>query len=56
MPDTQTKSTTKPLSADDLSAVIAIDKATSCTLRRGYFEKRLKAARLDQVRRLTRSG
>lgn len=32
------------LSADDLEAVIAIDKANSGTSRRGYFKKRLEAA------------
>lgn len=44
MSDTKTKTTAKPLSAQDLDAVIAIDKAASGTSRRGYFEKRLKAA------------
>ncbi|MDF1717747.1 MAG: GNAT family N-acetyltransferase [Antarcticimicrobium sp.] len=34
----------KPLTPDDLEAVIAIDTATSGTSRRGYFEKRLTAA------------
>jgi ribosomal protein S18 acetylase RimI-like enzyme len=34
----------KPLSAADLEAVIAIDKATTGLSRRGYFEKRLDAA------------
>lgn len=34
----------KPLTSGDLNAVIAIDKATSGTSRRGYFEKRLAAA------------
>ena len=33
-----------PLGADDLEAVIAIDKALSGTSRRGFFEKRLAAA------------
>jgi len=36
-----------PLDADDLEAVIAIDKALSGTSRRGFFEKRLAAA-LDE--------
>lgn len=36
--------TIKPLTSDDLEAVIAIDTATSGTSRRGYFEKRLEAA------------
>ena len=44
MPDTQTKTTVRPLAAQDLDAVIAIDKAASGASRRGYFEKRLKAA------------
>ena len=34
----------KPLRAEDLKAVIAIDTETSGISRRGYFEKRLKAA------------
>ena len=34
----------KPLTPEDLEAVIAIDSATSGTSRRGYFEKRLTAA------------
>jgi len=34
----------RPLSADDLEAVIAIDMATTDISRRGYFEKRLSAA------------
>ncbi|MCP5036183.1 MAG: GNAT family N-acetyltransferase [Rhodobacteraceae bacterium] len=34
----------RPLTAENLEAVIAIDKATSGTSRRGYFEKRLAAA------------
>jgi len=34
----------KPLSAADLEAVIAIDKANGGVSRRGYFEKRLSAA------------
>ena len=33
-----------PLSADDLDAVVAIDKALSGVSRRGFFEKRLAAA------------
>ena len=44
MPDTHTKSAAKPLCANDLNAVIAIDQAASGISRRGYFEKRLKAA------------
>lgn len=36
-----------PLTADDLDAVVAIDKALSGTSRRGFFEKRLAAA-LDE--------
>lgn len=36
--------TIRPLSPDDLEAVIAIDTATGGTSRRGYFEKRLVAA------------
>lgn len=44
MPDTETKFAARPLSAADLDAVIAIDKAASGTSRRGYFEKRLTAA------------
>ncbi len=36
-----------PLGADDLEAVIAIDKTLSGTSRRGFFEKRLAAA-LDE--------
>lgn len=35
---------TRPLCADDLEAVIAIDKAGTGTSRRGYFNKRLEAA------------
>jgi GNAT superfamily N-acetyltransferase len=34
----------KPLSADDLEAVIAIDKQITGAVRKGFFEKRLKAA------------
>ncbi len=37
----------RPLRADDLEAVIAIDTALSGTSRRGFFEKRLSAA-LDE--------
>ena len=33
-----------PLSADDLDAVVAIDKVLSGRSRRGFFEKRLAAA------------
>lgn len=33
-----------PLNANDLDAVVAIDKALSGTSRRGFFEKRLAAA------------
>ena len=33
-----------PLSADDLEAVVAIDRALSGTSRHGFFEKRLAAA------------
>ena len=44
MSDTKTKTIAKPLSANDLDAVIEIDKAASGASRRGYFEKRLKAA------------
>lgn len=36
--------TVKPLTPDDLEAVIAIDMAGTGTKRRGYFEKRLQAA------------
>jgi len=36
--------TIKPLSADDLEAVIAIDKSIAGKSRRGFFEKRLAAA------------
>ena len=36
-----------PLGADDLEAVIAIDRVLSGTSRRGFFEKRLAAA-LDE--------
>ena len=43
MPATTT-ATIKPLSPDDLDAVIAIDKAITGRLRKGFFEKRLKAA------------
>lgn len=43
MPDTVTKSATRPLAAKDLEAVIKIDKAASGISRRGYFEKRLTA-------------
>ena len=42
--DTAGKSTTSPLSADDLDAVVAIDKVLSGRSRRGFFEKRLAAA------------
>ena len=34
----------RPLTAEDLEAVIALDKAATGTSRRGYFEKRLAAA------------
>lgn len=44
MPDTQSTTTTRPLSAKDLEPVIAIDKAASGISRRGYYEKRLAAA------------
>ncbi|MCB1364101.1 MAG: GNAT family N-acetyltransferase [Rhodobacteraceae bacterium] len=44
MTDKSATVTTKPLSPGDLDAVIAIDAKTSGTSRRGYFEKRLKAA------------
>ncbi|MCP5088701.1 MAG: GNAT family N-acetyltransferase [Rhodobacteraceae bacterium] len=44
MSDMLGNSTVKPLSPDDLEAVIAIDMATSGSSRRGYFEKRLTAA------------
>ncbi|WP_370399417.1 GNAT family N-acetyltransferase [Sulfitobacter sp. JB4-11] len=44
MQATKSISRTRPLSAADLEPVIAIDKAASGVSRRGYFEKRLKAA------------
>lgn len=44
MPDTQTRPAARPLSAKDLEPVIAIDRAAIGASRRGYFEKRLKAA------------
>lgn len=39
--------TTSPLIADDLDAVVAIDKALGGVSRRGFFEKRLAAALED---------
>ncbi len=39
-----TEITITPLRADDLEAVVAIDKALSGRSRRGFFEKRLAAA------------
>ncbi|MFQ5623128.1 MAG: GNAT family N-acetyltransferase [Paracoccaceae bacterium] len=45
----------KPLCADDLDAVIAIDAANSGVSRRGYFEKRLAAA-TDRPRDYVYSG
>lgn len=44
MSDALVKTTVKPLSPNDLAAVIAIDAAASGLSRRGYFEKRLAAA------------
>jgi len=44
MSDTLLESNVKPLSSGDLDAVISIDAAASGVSRRGYFEKRLKAA------------
>jgi len=41
---TDTDVTLKPLTADDLEAVIDIDQAGGGSSRRGYFEKRLTAA------------
>lgn len=43
MTDTLEHITVKPLSPEDLDAVIKIDKAASGVSRRGYFEKRLLA-------------
>jgi len=45
----------RPLTANDLDAVIAIDTATAGVSRRGYFEKRLKAA-TDRPRDFVYSG
>jgi ribosomal protein S18 acetylase RimI-like enzyme len=42
--ETKLLGTIKPLCADDLEAVIAIDKALTRTSRRGFFEKRLADA------------
>ena len=39
-----TGETLRPLSPDDLEAVIAIDRSLSATARRGFFESRLQAA------------
>lgn len=44
MTDTLEQFSVKPLSPQDLDAVIAIDTAVSGVSRRGYFEKRLRAA------------
>src|ERR1043165_9314997 len=38
-------SSTRPITADDLEQVIAIDKANSGNLRRHFFEKRFAAAK-----------
>ncbi len=43
MTDTLEHISVKPLSPDDLDAVVKIDKAASGNSRRGYFEKRLMA-------------
>lgn len=43
MTDMLAKISVKPLSPDDLDAVVRIDKAASGHSRRGYFEKRLMA-------------
>ncbi len=44
MTDTSAKFELKPLTPEDLSAVVIIDMATSGESRRGYFEKRLQSA------------
>ena len=44
MTDTLEQFSIKPLSPQDLNAVITIDTAVSGVSRRGYFEKRLRAA------------
>ncbi len=44
MPDTLVHLNAKPLTPEDLEAVIAIDGQASGSPRRGYFEKRLQAA------------
>jgi ribosomal protein S18 acetylase RimI-like enzyme len=44
MRNTQTNPEIRPLTANDLETVIAIDLATTGVSRRGYFEKRLRSA------------
>ncbi len=44
MTDEQSEILLKPLQPQDLEAVIAIDRTSTGTSRRGYFEKRLAAA------------